>query len=100
MNKTKFCANCGKKIDAKAEICPECGVRVAIVENNRNKIVAGILAILLGGIGIHKFYLGKNGQGILYLLFCWTFIPAVIGFIEGIMYLVMSDGEFERRYGK
>lgn len=98
MNKTKFCANCGAKIDAMAEICPKCGVRVT--ETSRSKIVAGVLALLLGGFGIHKFYLGKSGQGILYLLFCWTFIPAIVAFVEGIMYLVMSDGEFERRYGK
>jgi TM2 domain-containing membrane protein YozV len=35
----------------------------------KNKVVAGLLAIFVGGLGIHKFYLGKVGQGILYLLF-------------------------------
>jgi TM2 domain-containing membrane protein YozV len=64
----------------------------------KNKVVAGILAILLGGLGIHKFYLGKLGQGILYLLFSWTGIPSIIGFIEGILYLVKSDEEFNRQY--
>jgi TM2 domain-containing membrane protein YozV len=54
---------------------------------------------LLGGLGIHKFYLGRIGQGILYLIFFWTFIPAVVGFIEGIIYLTMSDQEFEAKYG-
>ena len=44
-----------------------------------------ILAILLGGVGVHKFYVGKWGMGILYLLFCWSGIPAIIGLIEGIM---------------
>lgn len=53
----------------------------------KSKVAAGILAILLGGIGVHKFYLGKVGMGILYLCFCWTGIPAVLGLIEGIMYL-------------
>lgn len=100
MKETKFCANCGGEIDAKAEICPKCGVRVTGVGGNRSKIVAGMLAIFLGGIGIHKFYLGKGGQGILYLLFCWTFIPAIVAFVEGIIYLVMSDEEFARRYGR
>ena len=38
-----------------------------------------MLAILVGAFGAHKFYLGKNGQGILYLLFFWTAIPAIIG---------------------
>ena len=53
----------------------------------KSKVAAGILAILLGGIGVHKFYLGKVRMGILYLCFCWTGIPAVLGLIEGIMHL-------------
>lgn len=61
----------------------------------KNKIVAGVLAILLGGIGIHKFYLGKIGLGVVYLLFCWTGIPAIIGLIEGIMYLCSNDENFQ-----
>ena len=64
----------------------------------RSKATAGILAILLGGLGIHKFYLGKAGMGILYLLFCWTFIPAIVGFIEGILYLTMSEAVFNAKY--
>lgn len=60
----------------------------------KSRMTAGILALLLGGLGAHKFYLGKGGTGILYLIFCWTFIPAFIGFIEGIIYLVSSDDVF------
>lgn len=66
----------------------------------KNKIVAGILGILLGGIGVHKFYLGKIFQGILYILFCWTYIPAFIGFIEGIIYLVMREDKFHEKYSR
>lgn len=65
----------------------------------KNRIVAALLAIFLGGLGAHKFYLGKPVQGILYLIFCWTFIPAFIGFIEGIVYLASSDESFARNYG-
>lgn len=61
----------------------------------KSKIAAGILGILLGGLGVHKFYLGKIGMGILYLCFCWTYIPAVIGFIEGIIYLCSNDENFQ-----
>ena len=64
----------------------------------KNKIVAGILGILLGGWGIHKFYMGKVGAGILYLLFFWTGIPTIIGLIEGIMYLISDDQTFYRKY--
>lgn len=63
----------------------------------RSKVTAGILAIFLGGLGVHKFYLGQVVQGIIYLLFCWTYIPVILGFIEGIIYLTSSDETFERR---
>ncbi len=49
-----------------------------------NKIVYIIVAILLGGFGIHKFIVGKTGTGLMFLLFCWTFVPAIIGIIEGV----------------
>lgn len=61
----------------------------------KSKVAAGILGIFLGGIGVHKFYMGKIGMGILYLCFCWTGIPAVIGFIEGIIYLCSNDENFQ-----
>lgn len=64
----------------------------------KDKTTAGIFGIFLGGIGVHKFYLGRVGQGIVYLIFCWTFIPAVIGFIEGIIYLTMTDQAFNFAY--
>lgn len=67
--------------------------------SGKNKVVAAVLAILLGGFGIHKFYLGRIGQGIVYLIFFWTFIPAIIGFIEGIVYLCMDEDAFEAKYG-
>ena len=64
----------------------------------RSKLVAGLLGVLLGGVGIHKFYLGRVGWGILYLVFCWTLIPAVVGFIEGLIYLVQSEETFAAKY--
>lgn len=64
----------------------------------RSRLVGALLAIFLGGFGLHKFYTGKVAQGILYLLFFWTFIPAIVGFIEGIWYLTMRDEEFQVRY--
>ncbi len=60
----------------------------------KSKIAAALLAFFLGGFGIHKFYLGKVGSGILYLLFCWTGIPAFVALIEAIMYLCTSDENF------
>jgi TM2 domain-containing membrane protein YozV len=72
---------------------------VNTMQGTKSRITAGILAILLGDFGIHKFYLGKIGQGIVYLIFCWTGIPAIIGLVEGILYLLMKDEEFAQKYG-
>jgi len=66
--------------------------------SSKSKTTAGILAILLGSIGVHKFYLGRPGMGILYILFCWTFIPSIAGLIEGIIYLTSSDERFYSKY--
>lgn len=52
-----------------------------------NKIAYCLFAFFLGGIGAHKFYAGKTGIGIVYLLFCWTFIPGFIAFIDFIIAL-------------
>lgn len=52
-----------------------------------NKVVYCLLAFFLGWLGIHKFYAGKTGSGILYFVFCWTSIPAIISFIEFILAL-------------
>ena len=52
-----------------------------------NKIVYAILTILLGSIGINKFYAGKIKSGILSLVFCWTLIPAILSIAEFITVL-------------
>jgi TM2 domain-containing membrane protein YozV len=68
--------------------------------STKSKTAAGILAILLGGLGIHKFYLGRVGWGIVYILFCWTYIPSIIAIIEGVVYLTSSEQSFNMKYGK
>ena len=64
----------------------------------RNRSIAALLAIFLGGIGAHKFYIGQTAQGVLYLLFFWTFIPAIVGLVEGVIYLTMTDDTFSAKY--
>lgn len=64
----------------------------------KNKTTAGVLALFLGGIGAHKFYLGKPGQGIAYALLCWTFIPAAVSLVEAILLFSMSDEAFAQKY--
>ncbi len=62
------------------------------------KVVAGILAILLGGLGVHKFYLGYTKEGIIQLLLSFVCVGGIIGLIEGIIYLTKSDEEFVATY--
>ena len=64
----------------------------------KSRIVAALLAFFLGGFGAHKFYLNKNGKGFLYLIFCWTYIPAIISLFEGIGYLLQSDADFQAKH--
>ncbi len=118
-----FCSNCGTQCAANQAVCLNCGTAIQsnanqavvvaqptivqpnVVDNtpvyaqgNYNKTTAAILAFFIGGLGAHKFYHGSIGWGILYLVFCPTFIPALVSFIEGIMYLTMPDADYDARY--
>jgi TM2 domain-containing membrane protein YozV len=82
----------------------------------KQKVIAGLLGVLLGSLGIHHFYLGSNTAGIIELgftlammvftvitcgiggLIAWA--ACVPGLIEGILLLVMDDAEFDRRYNQ
>jgi TM2 domain-containing membrane protein YozV len=68
------------------------------------KIVAGICGILLGALGVHKFILGYNTEGIILLLATLltcgigSMVTSIIGLVEGIIYLTKSDEEFVSTY--
>jgi len=96
----KYCVECGELINKQAEICPECGVRQPSPggSSNTDKIAAGVLALLLGGIGAHKFYQGNVKLGVIYLCFFWTGIPAILGLVEGILILIADDDEYEEKF--
>jgi TM2 domain-containing membrane protein YozV len=69
------------------------------VEKDNKKLAAGILAILLGGLGIHKFILGYTKEGIIqFFLSFLCGLGALIGIIEGILYLTKSNEEFYQTY--
>lgn len=99
-----YCRGCGKAIHAQAATCPKCGApqyagaRLQSATGGKDRVTAALLAFFLGGIGGHKFYLGQIGLGLLYLFFCWTFIPMIVALIEGIVYLTMSDADFSQKY--
>lgn len=97
-----FCPKCGADA-GNGQYCPNCGAEVSAqpFANNYqtydpnakkvNKIAYGIIAILVGDFGIHRFYAGKIISGIIYLLFCWTAIPGILGLVEGIIALCKED---------
>lgn len=94
-----YCSSCGETIKEEAEVCPECGVRQkTATSSSKDRTTAAILALFLGGIGAHHFYLGNTLRGVLYLLFVWTLIPLIVALIEGVIYLTKSDEEFQRKY--
>lgn len=71
--------------------------------SDHNRIAAALLAFFLGPLGVHRFYLGRTGSGVLMLILSITLIGLLItgpwALVDFIRYLLMSDREFARRYG-
>jgi len=67
-------------------------------EQGVNKVALVLLTFFLGGLGVHKFYLGKYVQGVIYFLFSWTLIPSIVAFIEFIIYACTSDERLQEKY--
>ena len=70
------------------------------IYRDNKKVLAGVLAIMLGSFGIHKFILGYTKEGVLQILmsFFSCGVASVIPFVEGIIYLTKSDEEFYQIY--
>ncbi|WP_035564195.1 NINE protein [Hymenobacter sp. IS2118] len=66
----------------------------------KDRITALFIAFFLGSFGGQYFYLGKIGRGIACLLLCWTFIPSLIGFYHTVIWLMMSDQDFNNEYNQ
>ena len=93
-----FCANCGGPLNPGAAVCTNCGAPTVVVEA-KSKMIAGILGILVGGLGIHNFYLGYITKGVIQvvltalgvitcgLLFPLPIAAGIWGLVEGIMIL-------------
>lgn len=71
-----------------------------IVRPENKKVTAGILAIIIGSLGVHKFYLGYTKEGIIQIVLTIVTcgIGGMMGLIEGIIYLTKTDEEFYRTY--
>jgi TM2 domain-containing membrane protein YozV/ribosomal protein L40E len=99
-----YCRGCGAAIHESAAHCPKCGAeqyeggQTGLSKKSKDRVTAALLAIFLGSFGAHRLYLEHIGLGILYFIFFWTWIPGIVGLIEGIVYLTMSDQQFWSKY--
>jgi TM2 domain-containing membrane protein YozV/type II secretory pathway pseudopilin PulG len=94
----KHCSSCGVELLAECSKCSSCGaIQDSFVYKSR--IAAATLALFAGIFGGHRFYLGQ-WWGIFYLLFCWTYIPWLIAFIEGIVFLSTSQKSWNAKYNQ
>lgn len=92
------CGACGNTLHQTAPICPHCGASQRS-RGYKSKVAAGLLAIFLGGLGVHRFYLGQ-WWGIFYLLLFWTLLPGLIALIEGIVFLVTNQESWDQRHNE
>ncbi|HKG47714.1 MAG TPA: NINE protein [Pyrinomonadaceae bacterium] len=117
---TRFCTKCGAVNDEMAQYCSNCQAPLTAVGTGYQpmqsvnpgtmtdwkamgadkKITAGICAILVGWLGVHKFILGYTTEGIIQLVLgvisCG--LTSIISIVEGVIYLTKSDEEFVRTY--
>jgi len=106
----KFCFNCGTATQPNQAICTKCGVALGAEggSGTKSKVAAGLLGIFLGALGIHKFYLGYQKEGLIMLLVTLigglltsgaaAWVVGLIGLIEGVIYLTKPDDEFAATY--
>jgi TM2 domain-containing membrane protein YozV len=120
---TRYCTKCGAINDEMAQYCTNCQAPLTPVGNSGTgyqpmqsvhpgamtdwkalgadkKMVAGILGILVGSLGVHKFVLGYTTEGIIQIAISIVTcgVGGIIGLIEGIIYLTKSDEDFVRTY--
>ncbi|WP_211243516.1 NINE protein [Chitiniphilus eburneus] len=100
MSNLVFCGSCGRQQPQPVPAtCPFCGGKPVGGKRYKQKSLAGVLALLLGGLGVHRFYLGQ-WWGVFYLLFFWTLIPGLIALVEGIVFLCTDDEKWDRRFNQ
>jgi TM2 domain-containing membrane protein YozV/Tfp pilus assembly protein PilE len=98
----RFCVGCGASIDFRSPRCIRCGAAQGAPARpppaRKSKAVAAVLAFFLGGFGVHRFYLGQWGWGLVYLLFFWTLIPGLVALVDFIVILATSDERFQEKH--
>ena len=104
-NGAAYCPNCGQPTAAHASVCTNCGAPLTPpvpAGAQKSKVAAGLLAIFLGTLGIHNFYLGNTGKAVAQLLItvltcgAGAIVTSIWALIEGIMILtgsIATDGK-------
>ncbi|WP_159084771.1 pilin [Dongshaea marina] len=93
-----YCRECGAQVEASSPRCDQCGtIQDSFVYKSR--IAAASLAMFAGVFGFHRFFLGQ-WWGIFYLLLCWTYLPWLVGIIEGIVFLATSQEKWNKKYNQ
>lgn len=119
---SRYCTKCGAINDDTAQFCVTCQAPLSPISGYQpmqsvnqgtpgsmtdwqamgadKKILAGILGIVVGGFGVHKFVLGYTTEGIIQIVltFLTCGVGGIVGIVEGIIYLTKSDEEFVRTY--
>lgn len=103
---TVKCKECGCEYQGDMRMNPQYATRGVFDDgpSGKNRGLAGLLAILLGALGVHYFYMGKNTAGIICLVLTLfscgiaATLLSIMGLIQGILMLTMSEEEFESRY--
>ena len=95
----RTCPHCGSMQSSFAWKCSQCGVRMsfgprAATQTPPQRRVAIALALLLGVVGAHHFYMGRRPLGYMSVALCWSGYSATLGFIDGVRMAFMSDAEF------
>ena len=103
-----YCRTCGTIRRPEQIVCLKCGCSFAQAGSGfgetgspKSRITAALLALLLGGIGIQKFYMGSWGWGIIFVvvgLLTWGVVTGIASLVDGIMWLCMSDEAFAAKY--
>jgi TM2 domain-containing membrane protein YozV len=99
MTEMVLCHGCGREIHRTAPACPHCGALQHGKKGLKSKTTAAILAILIGGFGVHRFYLGQ-WWGVFYLLLVWTWIPGLISIVEGIVFICRDQEKWDEKYNQ
>ena len=102
------CRHCGEFLDGRpqpGQAPPAAAQAVVNITNvvggggqevpRKSRATAIFLALFLGGFGGHNFYMGRTTRGWLSLLFCWTFIPAIVAGLEALYFLTLNDRRFQ-----